>query len=273
MRYDQWMLNFVGTLCLDRIVAAEKLPSSGEKVSIVDTALVPGGGAGNSAAWAAYLGADSHLTCALADDDLGRRCQALAQMDNLTLHVRSAERTIESLVIVEPHGERSCIYNQSGQLGELSGAMLDIAARSFGTWAELSRSRTVDRAALAAVAPRFGVPVQHLEIAASEGLKLTWTIGSIADAPIPSDDLLRQVGCEIAIMTDGAKGSLVWNGNDWHHVPAQAGVRVVDATGAGDSFLAGVLVALEKGADAVAAARSGSETAARCVTQAGGWPH
>lgn len=272
MLYHRPMLTFVGTLCLDRIVAAQRLPVSGEKMSFEDTALAPGGGAGNTAGWAARLGADSQLICALGDDEIGAKCQALARMPGLTVHARAAERTIESLVIIEPHGERSCIYNKSGLIGDLDDGMISIAARSYGTWAELPASRSQDRAQLAAASPRLGIPAQHLETAARENIKVTWSVGSLADGQMPPDELLRSVGCELAILTDGDKGCLVWTGSDWHHVPAQSGVRVIDATGAGDSFLAGVLVALEGGSDVISAAEAGSRAAAACVTQVGGWP-
>ena len=49
-------------------------------------------------------------------------------------------------------------------------------------------------------------------------------------------------------------------------------VRVVDSTGAGDAFAAGVLAALLDGADVPAALARGADLAARAIGQVGARP-
>jgi sugar/nucleoside kinase (ribokinase family) len=67
----------------------------------------------------------------------------------------------------------------------------------------------------------------------------------------------------------GADGCFITSGGDAAFVPAQRVRRVVDATGAGDAFVAGFLAATLKGCGPVEAARVANAVAASCVTAVG----
>jgi sugar/nucleoside kinase (ribokinase family) len=67
----------------------------------------------------------------------------------------------------------------------------------------------------------------------------------------------------------GAKGALIHTKNEIFRVPAVK-TKVVDATGAGDSFDAGFLSRFVKGATLRECARAGAEAGARCVSEVGG---
>lgn len=70
------------------------------------------------------------------------------------------------------------------------------------------------------------------------------------------------------IVTDGARGSTVLSSDRETHVPPFAALEV-DATGAGDCFLAGFAAGLQRGWDAIRAARLGSACGAVAVGQIG----
>lgn len=70
------------------------------------------------------------------------------------------------------------------------------------------------------------------------------------------------------IVTDGARGSIVLRGDEETHVPAFAADEL-DATGAGDCFLAGFAVGLQRGWDAIRAARLGNACGAVAVAHVG----
>jgi sugar/nucleoside kinase (ribokinase family) len=81
--------------------------------------------------------------------------------------------------------------------------------------------------------------------------------------------LATRFSCVVA--TSGAKGALVWEDGALHVVPAIA-AEVVDPTGAGDSFNAGILAGLASGASIVSSAQRAAELSARCVTLLGARP-
>ncbi|MDQ6782279.1 MAG: adenosine kinase [Actinomycetota bacterium] len=78
--------------------------------------------------------------------------------------------------------------------------------------------------------------------------------------------------CSTVVVTLGAKGSTVATGGATVSVPAETVARVVDSTGAGDSFAAGFLHAMVRGADPGACARLGGLVAAEVVSHIGARP-
>jgi len=87
---------------------------------------------------------------------------------------------------------------------------------------------------------------------------------SKADSVKKSLAVLRRKVSKIVI-TLGKEGSLVWDGS-LRRVKAYP-VKVVDTTGAGDSFSAGVLHALKKGYSLVEAAKFGSAVSAIVISE------
>ena len=75
-------------------------------------------------------------------------------------------------------------------------------------------------------------------------------------------------GPRAVVVTLGADGALVVEGDRAEHVPAQP-VAVVDTTGAGDTFCGALADALARGATLVEAARWGVAAAALSVTRSG----
>ncbi len=67
----------------------------------------------------------------------------------------------------------------------------------------------------------------------------------------------------------GARGCYVDHDGRSAYIPARRVRTVVDATGAGDAFVAGFLAATIRGADPFGAARFGNAVAASCVTAIG----
>jgi sugar/nucleoside kinase (ribokinase family) len=87
------------------------------------------------------------------------------------------------------------------------------------------------------------------------------------------DDALTSVRghCEIAALTRGAQGSVVV-ANDEVHVIAAEPVTVLDTTGAGDLYAAGVLFGLAHDHDLETAGKLGSLAAAEVISHLGARP-
>ena len=85
-----------------------------------------------------------------------------------------------------------------------------------------------------------------------------------------ADAVSEQV--DLAFVTMGPRGSIVVAGNDRVHVEADELAAVVDTTGAGDLYAAGVLFGLSRGASLDHAARLGSIAAAEIISHMGARP-
>ncbi len=85
------------------------------------------------------------------------------------------------------------------------------------------------------------------------------------------DEALQAVRgqCKIAALTRADKGSVIVSGDDVHIVDAEAVVRVVDTTGAGDAYAAGFLHGYTAGKDLPTAARIGGICAAEMISHLG----
>jgi sugar/nucleoside kinase (ribokinase family) len=75
------------------------------------------------------------------------------------------------------------------------------------------------------------------------------------------------------VVTLGAEGALWTDGGELLRVPAEPVGTVVDSTGAGDAFAAGLLSARLSGAPTEEALRAGCRLAAQAVTQVGARPN
>lgn len=74
--------------------------------------------------------------------------------------------------------------------------------------------------------------------------------------------ILAGWGCKEVLLTLGDKGSLIYDGSTFYEIPAIPASELVDATGCGDTYMAGYLYKRSRGADFVEA---GTFAAAMCT--------
>ena len=88
------------------------------------------------------------------------------------------------------------------------------------------------------------------------------------------DDAMQQVRAdvELAFLTRGASGAVVVSGDELHVIDAYLHGPVVDTTGAGDQFAAGVLHGLTQGFDLATCGRLGSLAAGEVIAHVGPRP-
>jgi len=97
----------VGSVNVDLVVAAPRLPGPGQTVAGGDLARYQGGKGGNQATAAARLGARVAFVGAVGDDEMGRQARsalALEGIDVAGLAV-SSRATGVALIVVDPRGE------------------------------------------------------------------------------------------------------------------------------------------------------------------------
>ena len=251
-----------------------------------------GGSAANVAAWLASCGVPVTFVGRAGDDAAGR--EAVAALEAAGVDARVAldrERpTGTCLVLVEPDGERTMVPDAGANDGLAvddlpEGAHLHLAgytllregSRAAGI-AALTRARgrgmtiSVDpssAAPLTAVGPpTFLEWVGHVDLLVPNFDEATVLSGELRPGPAAMD--LASVATEVVVKL-GARGALWSDGVRVIERPAEARA-VVDTTGAGDAFLAGLLSAWRPGADPAAALDAACRLAARAVCQAGARP-
>lgn len=224
-----------------------------------------GGQGANVAAWVVALGGRGLLVAATADDPAGGLVRsALERRGVEVVGPRHAAGTGTVVSISTPDGHRTMLTDR-GVSTELHASDLDEAwfrspRRLHVSGYALARRPACDAALRAAAMAAGRVSVDGASVAVIEqagaerfrslvaALRPEVLFASAAEADLlaPLDDLATSV-----VVTLGARGCLV---NGTHHAAVRA--QPVDATGAGDAFVAGWLVggvelALQAGAGCV----------------------
>jgi len=85
------------------------------------------------------------------------------------------------------------------------------------------------------------------------------------------EDIVNSVA--MFVETRGEKGSILRKPNEEHHIPIAKPLKIVDPTGCGDAFRAGLLSGLKKGYDHVKACKVGALLSAYVIENSGTQSH
>ena len=265
-----------------------------------------GGGSGaNTAAWLAYAGVPVTFVGAVGADPAGESRIRELSSAGVACAVPVKDTSTGAVVVLSGGTERTMLADRGANLLltpadveaglaaapaarhlHLSGyALLDEASRPAGRYALAAAaarglSTSVDAAS---AAPLRGLPfldwvrgVDLLLANADEAATLAGARPPVDSLPIESpavDSLARRLasGVACAVVKLGRDGAVWAAGNRCVSVPAEP-AEVVDATGAGDAFAAGLLAAWLDGAGAAEALHAGARLGALAVGVVGGRP-
>jgi ribokinase len=287
----------VGSINLDLVVRAARLPQPGETIRGSDFETIPGGKGANQAVAAARLGAETCMVGRVGADDFGRQLRKdLADNGVDVAHV-TADRehpTGIALIVVQASGENSIIV-VGGANAALAPAKLRQAKTAIATADVVLLQLEIPLETVAAV----------IQAAAKAGVRTILDAGPATDAAphlIAAPDVISPnlveaeallghgvTNAEQAareLVAHGAKAAVVKAGAQgcaWAtlrgSVPrlrsgrtGAARVQVVDTTAAGDAFTAALGVALAEGKDLAAAAKWANLAGALAVTRFGAQP-
>ena len=254
-------LTVVGSINLDLVVRADRLPRPGETVSGGRFARVPGGKGANQAVAAARLGAEVALVGCVGDDDLAD--EALVGLREAGVEERWLAKdapTGVALVTVDGAGETTIVV-APGANAELRPDDLELENADAVLCQQEIPAETVERAA--ELAPRFFLNAAP----AREG-------APPAELTVVNRLELEALGARpgLVCVTLGAEGAvLLEDGREVARAEPPA-VEAVDGTAAGDAFTACLVVSLLEGraredslrracaAGALAASRFGAQT-------------
>jgi ribokinase len=281
----------VGGANADYLVRGMRLPAPGETVSGELFQEAAGGKGANQAAGVARLGSSVALVARLGTDSRGDALRPALEQDGVdTSHVtRDRERPSGVALIAVDHAGEKQIIVAPGANAALSESDVDAARTSIALARVVVTGLEVPLPAVSAAlrlgkaagaktildpAPAMPLSEEVLRLVdvirpnAAEAEALTNVKVTSSHSAAHCARILIARGVGTAIVPAGAEGDLLVTREEQHLLP-RLSVRSVDATGAGDAFIAGLAVALAEGRSIVDAASFGHAAAAFSTTRVG----
>jgi sugar/nucleoside kinase (ribokinase family)/D-arabinose 5-phosphate isomerase GutQ len=297
----------IGSMVVDRMHRAPRAIGAAEKVILRDLGAGPvstriGGVVLNHLGWAAALGLRTGIFGLGADDENGRLLRAA--MDQLGIaHEIDLAGSASSVaeIFVDDAGERA-IYMAPAATSETTpervGAHAVFVSRARRVTTEVSQlPLAAARAALELARASGAATAVDLDVPPSDALASGLGDEAALDAVLRGADLLKpaksacrelvsgagsdplalaralraRFGNRAVVVTDGEAGCAIAADGFEGFVRARP-VKAVDATGAGDAFLGGLLTALSADLGWEDATRLANACGAACVEQLGAFP-
>lgn len=262
----------IGSINLDLVASAPRLPVAGETVTGATLARHPGGKGANQALAAARLGVEVSLIGRVGADGMADEALALLRAEGVDLSgiLVDAERsTGVALIAVDPSGENQIVVAAGANHGVGVEHLPDRIAGPLVLQLELP-VEVVE----AAVARVEGFVAINLAPAApvSDALirRADLLIVNEGEAAFYGDQL--HAGGGRVVVTLGAKGAVMFEQGREVARAAPPPVRVVDATGAGDAFVGAIVTALLDDPSPAAALAFACSAGALAATRAGAQP-
>ncbi|MGY2137041.1 ribokinase [Pseudomonas reactans] len=284
----------VGSLNMDLVTRASRLPRAGETLIGQTFSTVPGGKGANQAVASARLGADVSMIGCVGTDAYGTQLRDALLVEGIDCQaVSTVEGSSGVALIVVDDSSQNAIVIVAGSNGELTPAslqafdtvlqaadvivcQLEVPMNTVGY--TLKRGRELGKTVILNPAPASGplpaewyTSIDYLIPNESEATALSGVmVDSIDSAKVAATQLV-QAGAGKVIITLGSQGALFTDGQRFEHLQAPK-VKAVDTTAAGDTFVGGFAAALANGKDEAEAIRFGQVAAALSVTRAGAQP-
>lgn len=285
----------VGSINMDMVAHARRLPRPGETLLGEDFQMAPGGKGANQAVAAARLGAQVNFVSRVGTRVHGRALIAALRAEGVdathTIEDEAALPGIAVIMVGREGGENSIVYipGSNAQLAPadireasaaLQQAQVVVAQLEVPQPAVLEAFRLAQAAGVRTIlnaAPAHAVDPELLAL--TDCLVLNETeAAQLAGLPETGDSpeslaraavgVLLGRGLRCVLVTLGAQGVLVADAAGLRLVPARR-VQAVDTVGAGDTFVGGVATAWAEGRSLDEAVRLGQAAAAIAVSRVG----
>jgi ribokinase len=281
----------VGSLNVDTVVPVRAIPVPGQTVMGGKLQTFPGGKGLNQAIAAARAGASVTIIGRVGDDDSGRLLRMSLEdngVDHSAVGVNPAEASGSAFITVDGRGENAIVVSPGANAALTAKDVEESADVIAAAKVVLVQLEIPTAAIVAAVAAATGTVILNPAPAPAPGKALPESVlertdilipnrtelASLAGSSVPTTveevkSFIGQVsGPEQVIVTLGAEGVVIFDGDNLDHVPAPK-VQAIDTTGAGDCFcgsLAGRLAQQDSTYDAL---RYAITAAAISVTMVG----
>lgn len=265
-------LTVVGSINLDFVATAPRLPRAGETVTGATLARHPGGKGANQALAAQRLGAEVCMIGRVGRDAMAEEAMVLLLADDVDVAgvvTDAASPTGVALIAVDPEGENQIVV---------------AAGANHHAMPEQLPARIETPLIL-----QLELPVETVE--AAVGRATEFVCVNLAPAAPVSDQLLRRADLLVVnqteaefygdllhhgggrvVVTLGARGAVMYQRGAEIARATPPRVKAVDATGAGDCFVGAICVALLEGMEPEAALRFACAAGAIAATRSGAQP-
>ncbi|CAN7373690.1 ribokinase [Pseudomonas sp. GL-B-26] len=284
----------IGSLNMDLVTRAPRLPRGGETLIGESFATVSGGKGANQAVAAARLGAQVSMVGCVGSDAYGEELRGALLAEQIDCQAVSTvdDSSGVALIVVDDNSQNAIVI-VAGANGALTPAVIDrfdavlqaadviicqLEVPDATVGHALKRGRELGKTVILNPAPAsrplpadWYASIDYLIPNESEASALSGLpVDSLASAETAASRLIS-LGAGKVIITLGAQGSVFANGKGFEHFPASK-VKAVDTTAAGDTFVGGFAAALAAGKSEADAIRFGQVAAALSVTRAGAQP-
>lgn len=282
----------IGSLNLDTVIEAPKMPKAGETISGTGVSQVPGGKGANQAYAAGKLLGTVKMIGAVGDDTPGQilvKNLESVGVDTSSISVIPGGTTGQAFITVDENGENSIIIiaGTNGEVTEelVQKHMADIEKADIVIMQLEIPLKTVEYVKDLAVGlgktvildPAPAVP--NLPDSFWKGIDYIkpneTELSILAGRPLNNMEEIRDgaramldKGVKNVLVTLGGEGCLFVTGESEEYYPA-CKVEAVDTTAAGDSFTAAFALALSRGQSSGDAIRFGQKVSAIAVTRKG----
>lgn len=296
MSSSQKPIVVVGSINIDLVANAEKIPVAGETVRGNDFQVHPGGKGANQAVAIARLGYPVQLIGKVGTDAFGE--QLLSYLQEAGVGVAAVEKCEGAsgiaMIVVSPRGENSIVVTP-GANAHVTPDFLDTHRQTIrGAGIVLAQLEIPIETVvcLADLCKQEGVPLM-LDPAPAHALpdslfhRLRWLTPNETEASFFaaqfSDDAgelesariastLLNAGVDSVVLKMGSRGVYLSSANNSSHIIPAFPVKAVDTTAAGDAFNGAFATALMLGMEQAEAARFAVAAAAISVTRSGAQP-
>lgn len=284
----------VGSLNMDLVTRASRLPRAGETLIGQTFSTVPGGKGANQAVASARLGAKVAMVGCVGSDAYGTQLRDALRVEGIDCQAVSTVGGSSGVaLIVVDDSSQNAIVIVAGSNGALTPAslqafdavlqaadvvvcQLEVPMDTVGF--TLKRGRELGKTVILNPAPaseplpaEWYASIDYLIPNESEATALSGiTVDSLDSAKLAASQLIK-AGAGKVIITLGSQGALFTDGQTFEHLLAPK-VKAVDTTAAGDTFVGGFAAALASGKSEAEAIRFGQVAAALSVTRAGAQP-
>lgn len=284
----------IGSLNMDIVIEANRAPKMGETIAGQQAHFIPGGKGANQAVATARLGACTCMIGAVGNDGFGQELlQALAKDQINTDSVKTVEGTATGIASILLAEQDNSIIVVAGANANCSPADIDqnidkIQAADMVLLQLEIPLETVEYAARKAKelgkqvilnpAPARQLPdslYQLLDVITPNETELALLTGKGNDEKLTDENLqvamkqLQARGARQVVTTLGSQGAALLDEQGSFARVSGYKVQVVDTTGAGDSFNAGLAYSLASGQTLTEAVAFASKVAALAVTKLG----